>query len=87
MRRRNGHDKAYPLSGRISALAGRQGRLQACTQYTIFIIINYHFAYIGSFRYSIPAIARAASSPVAAPVAPAATLLPCIAATAPPRMA
>ncbi|STU22259.1 Uncharacterised protein [Klebsiella pneumoniae] len=36
--------------------------------------------------YSIP-IALAASSPVAAPAAPAATLLLCIAATAPPRMA
>ncbi|RSB25227.1 hypothetical protein EGK68_24245, partial [Enterobacter cloacae] len=32
VRRRSGHDKAKPLSGRISALAGRQGRLRACTQ-------------------------------------------------------
>ncbi|ECX2001803.1 hypothetical protein APF40_20280 [Salmonella enterica subsp. enterica serovar Newport] len=32
MRRRSGHDKALPQSGRISALAGREGRLRACTQ-------------------------------------------------------
>ncbi|NAR06583.1 hypothetical protein CRD88_18785 [Escherichia coli] len=25
--------RVYPKSGRISALAGRQGRLRACTQY------------------------------------------------------
>ena len=37
--------------------------------------------------YSIPAIAFAASSPAAAPAAPAAALLPCSAATAPPRIA
>lgn len=30
MRGRSGHDKAKPQSGRISALAGRQGRLRAC---------------------------------------------------------
>ena len=33
VRRRSGHDKAQPQSGRISALAGRQGRLRACTQH------------------------------------------------------
>ena len=33
VRHRSGHDKAKPQSGRISALAGRQGRLRACTQY------------------------------------------------------
>ena len=32
LRRRSGHDKAWPKSGRISALAGRQGRLRACTE-------------------------------------------------------
>lgn len=32
VRRRSGHDKALPQSGRISALAGREGRLRACTQ-------------------------------------------------------
>lgn len=32
VRRRSGHDKAKPPSGRISALAGREGRLRACTQ-------------------------------------------------------
>ncbi|RZX19961.1 hypothetical protein EXX62_21965 [Escherichia coli] len=26
--------RVYPKSGRISALAGRQGRLRACTQYS-----------------------------------------------------
>lgn len=31
MRGRSGHDKALPQSGRISALAGRKGRLRACT--------------------------------------------------------
>lgn len=31
LRRRSGHDEALPKSGRISALAGRQGRLRACT--------------------------------------------------------
>ncbi|EHI7423281.1 hypothetical protein QB781_003873 [Salmonella enterica] len=30
MRRRSGHDKVKPQSGRISALAGHQGRLRAC---------------------------------------------------------
>ncbi|HGV1180035.1 TPA: hypothetical protein ACNBZU_004597 [Escherichia coli] len=30
VRCRSGHDKAKPQSGRISALAGRQGRLRAC---------------------------------------------------------
>ncbi|TGH54191.1 replication protein RepA4 [Escherichia coli] len=25
--------RVYPKSGRISALAGREGRLRACTQY------------------------------------------------------
>jgi hypothetical protein len=30
VRCRSGHDKAKPQSGRISALAGHQGRLQAC---------------------------------------------------------
>lgn len=30
VRRRSGHDKAKPPSGRISALAGREGRLRAC---------------------------------------------------------
>ena len=30
LRRRSGHDEALPKSGRISALAGRQGRLRAC---------------------------------------------------------
>ncbi len=33
LRRRSGHDEALPKSGRISALAGRQGRLRACTQH------------------------------------------------------
>lgn len=32
VRRRSGHDKAKPQSGRISALAGREGRLRACTE-------------------------------------------------------
>ena len=32
VRRRSGPDKALPQSGRISALAGREGRLRACTQ-------------------------------------------------------
>lgn len=30
VRHRSGHDKAKPQSGRISALAGREGRLRAC---------------------------------------------------------
>jgi len=30
VRCRSGHDKAKPQSGRISALAGREGRLRAC---------------------------------------------------------
>jgi len=30
VRLRSGHDKAKPQSGRISALAGREGRLRAC---------------------------------------------------------
>ncbi|EIA4658314.1 hypothetical protein K7J30_003884 [Salmonella enterica] len=30
MRHRSGHGKAKPQPGRISALAGRQGRLRAC---------------------------------------------------------
>ncbi len=30
IRCRSGHDKAKPQSGRISALAGRKGRLRAC---------------------------------------------------------
>lgn len=33
VRCRSGPDKAKPKSGRISALAGRQGRLRACTQH------------------------------------------------------
>lgn len=33
LRRRSGHDEALPKSGRISALAGREGRLRACTQH------------------------------------------------------
>jgi len=33
VRRRSGHGKAKPQSGRISALAGRQGRLRACSLY------------------------------------------------------
>lgn len=33
VRRRSGHDKAKPQSGRISASAGREGRLRACSLY------------------------------------------------------
>ncbi len=33
MRGRSGPDEGLPESGRISALAGRQGRLRACTLY------------------------------------------------------
>ncbi|EOT6173571.1 hypothetical protein ACK6E9_005106, partial [Escherichia coli] len=33
MRGRSGPDEGFPKSGRISALAGRQGRLRACTRY------------------------------------------------------